>query len=102
MSLKMQSCSASSMIAELQCPIMDQDPSSLAQLSPIEMFELFFDKDAITFFSQQTYRCALQKGAHRWNDVGIEEMRCFLGILLLSPQWVQPATKNVNVLGRST
>ena len=73
-----------SKIAEFECPTTDQDPLSLATLGPIELFELFFDEDVVTFICQQTNCYALQKGADRWNDVGIEEMRCFFGILLLS------------------
>ena len=53
-------------------------------MSPTDLFELFFDDEVMGYICQQTYKYAMEKGAERWDDVDVEELRCFFGILLLS------------------
>ena len=71
-------------LSDYRCPDPVHGPLDLELMSPIDIFELFFDDEVFGFVCQETNKQAMQKGAQRWGDVIVEELRCFLGILPLS------------------
>ena len=56
----------------------------LVGMSPTDLFELFFDNDVLTLICEQSNKYALEKGAVLWDELGIDELRCYMGIILLS------------------
>ncbi|XP_012590099.1 PREDICTED: piggyBac transposable element-derived protein 1 [Condylura cristata] len=52
------------------------------KLSPVELFELFFDDETFNLIVSETNNYAFQKNVHL--EVTAQEMRCVFGILLLS------------------
>ncbi|XP_050024907.2 piggyBac transposable element-derived protein 2-like [Dermacentor andersoni] len=60
----------------------DSDSAEGAPLTPVEAFEKFFDDEVINLLVANTNTYAQQK--NRLLNVNAGEMRCFLGILLLS------------------
>ena len=60
------------------------DLSKIKGMSPLQLFELFFDNDVIGYIVSENNKYALAKGATGWNDVTADELRCFFGILMVS------------------
>ena len=56
----------------------------LVGMSPTDLFELFFDNDVLTLICEQSNKYALEKGAVLWDELGIDELRCYMVIILLS------------------
>ena len=52
--------------------------------SHIRTFELFFDNELVEHIVQMTNQYAIEKGTVGWIPLTIGELRCFLGILMLS------------------
>lgn len=77
---------------QVQFPLFTVIRKSFTISEPVEMFQLFFDDEVCTFIKDMTELYAQQdKGDHTFS-VTIEEIRCFLAILLLSgyinvPRW---------------
>ena len=78
---------------EFRCPEPVHGPLDLDLMSPIDLFELFFDDDVVGYICQQTNKYAMEKGAERWDEVGVYELRSFIGILLLSGYNKLPSRK---------
>ena len=75
--------------SNLEEPTFDQRPPYLSNrdvkdYSPVDFFELFFDNDVVTFICDQTNKFAVEKKCDRWDLITPEELRCFLGIVMLS------------------
>lgn len=70
----------------------DPDYSGYKELSPVQLFEKFFDDDLINFLVQETSRYALFKNFPD-PKVSNNEMRCFLAILLVSGYSVLPGKR---------
>jgi len=51
-------------------------------LTPMEQFFVFFDEDVISLLVDKTNRFAALR--NRLGDVSEDEMKCFIGVLLLS------------------
>lgn len=60
----------------------EQDSAERAPLTPVEAFEKFFDEEVVNLLVESTNTYAQQK--NRSLNVNAGEMKCFLGILLLS------------------
>ncbi|MCL4143795.1 UNVERIFIED_CONTAM: hypothetical protein GTU68_064841, partial [Idotea baltica] len=52
-------------------------------LSPLELFELFFDEEVYLLLKEETTRYALFKG-YQNPEITVEEMKCFVAILIIS------------------
>ena len=50
----------------------------------LRTFELFFDSELVEHIVQMTNQYAIEKGTVGWIPLTISELRCFLGILMLS------------------
>ncbi|KAF2893767.1 hypothetical protein ILUMI_12405 [Ignelater luminosus] len=61
-------------------------------ITPVETFELFIDEEVVTVFVRETKKYALSKNEGNIN-VSSEEMKAFLGILILSDDNVLPGKK---------
>lgn len=64
-------------------PFPDPDYTRYAVLSPVQLFELFFSEELLQEIVNQTTNYALFKNCHSPN-VSIEDLKVFLGILILS------------------
>lgn len=69
-------------------------PKALPQIptDPVSCFELYFDDDVCQFLVEMTMRYGANQKENHAFTTNIDEMRCFLGILLLSgyttiPRW---------------
>lgn len=60
--------------------------------SPLELFELFFDDEMYDLFVTETRRYAIQQGT-RDPHVTKEEMKCFIGVLIVSGYSVCPGKR---------
>ena len=78
---------------EFHCPEPVHGLLDFELMSPIDLFELFFDDDVVGYICQQTNKYAMEKGAERWDEVGVDELRSFIGILLLSGYNKLPSRK---------
>lgn len=63
----------------------DQRPPKFlnADLSPCELFQLFFDDEMMEFIIEMSQTYAQQKGDHAWT-ISYDDICVFIGILLLS------------------
>jgi len=61
-------------------------------LTPVEIFELFIDEDVISLFVTETKKYAFSKNENNMN-VSAEEIKAFLGVLILSGYNVLPGKK---------
>ncbi|KAF2881285.1 hypothetical protein ILUMI_24885 [Ignelater luminosus] len=61
-------------------------------MTPLEIFKLFFDEEVVTVFVTETKKCALLKNDGNMN-VSSEEIKAFLGILILSGYNILPEKK---------
>lgn len=59
------------------------DFSKYSQMGPVEIFELFFDDKLISYLVDQSKLYALFKNVNDF-DVTNDEIKCFIGILILS------------------
>lgn len=68
------------------------DYSQYKELSPVELFEKFFDDDMISFLIQETSRYALFKNFPD-PKATVNEMKCFLAVLIVSGYSVLPGKR---------
>nr|CAI5867438.1 unnamed protein product [Callosobruchus analis] len=60
----------------------------MQELTPLQLFECFFDDEVINMVVEFTNRYALQKNSD--SVVSTTEMKCFLGVLILSGYVIYP------------
>ena len=77
---------------------MNNDVAS--DMSPVELFELFFDDGLLNYIVEQTNKYALEKGAQTWDDTDKEEIRC--SFWHPAAQWLFSTSRSKNVLGGGT
>ena len=67
-------------------PIIEENcvDNSLASLSPIEIFQLFFTEDLFEFLTNETNNYSISKPHHKSRNITIDEMKNFIYIYIFS------------------
>ena len=70
----------------------ESDFRAYKDFSPIQLFELFFDDETWELLTSENRRYALQKGLTD-PEISSSEMRCFIGILIMSGYCPRPGKR---------